>query len=199
MEDINLYDEIISNFEKEKEIDKQKKVEKYNESINSFCDNLYSIVFNPKLKTIILKNSSTEILDEKIKITDENNLIYRKFIYIEQDQNFILVFNSLNLDKIFEIYKDHKDAFISDILSEFNNRYKKFKIQIYKFDMYEEREYYRINDTSLKPIPNLYRYRIILNHLSDDEYMKLEKERNLEKEWKKKHPILSTFLNYHSR
>lgn len=201
MEDTNLYDEIILNFKKEKELNEQLVVEKYNESINSFCDNLYSIIFNPKLKSIIKFNSGTEILGEKIKITDENDLIYRKFIYIEQDQNFILVFNSLNLDKIFEIYKDHKDAFISDILNEFNKRYKKFKIQIYKFDIYEEREYDKLNDNiSLEPIPNLYRYRIILNHLSgNDEYMKLEKERNLENEWKKKHPILSSFLNYHSR
>ncbi len=78
MEDTNLYDDIISNFKKEKELNKQKIAEKYNESINSFCDNLYSIVFNPKLKTIIKTDNDSE----KIKITDENYLIYRKFIYI---------------------------------------------------------------------------------------------------------------------
>lgn len=190
MEDTNLYEDIISNFEKEKEIDKQMKVEKYNKSINSFCDNLYSIVFNPKLKTIITINNKT---DEEIKIIDDNYLLYRKFSYIDCEQKFILVFDSLNLDKIFEIYKDHKDVFISDILSEFNNRYKNFKIQIYRFDIYEEREYKNSNEI----IPNLYKYNIILNHLSsNDEYTKLEKERNLEKEWKKKHPILSSFLNY---
>lgn len=193
MEDTNLYDDIVSNFEKEKEINKQKMVEKYNESINSFCDVLYSIVFNPKLKSIINLDNDDE---EKIKITDDNYLLYRNFLYIDNEQKFILIFNSLNLDKIFKIYNDHKDAFIFDIINEFDKRYKKFKIQIYGFDIEEEREYDNLDEA----IPNLYRYRIILNHLSgDDEYMKLEKERNLEKEWKKKHPILSTFINYHSR
>ena len=77
MEDTNLYDDIILNFKKEKELNKQKIEEKYNESINLFCDELYSIVFNPKLKTIIKTANDSE----KIKITDENYLIYRKFIY----------------------------------------------------------------------------------------------------------------------
>ena len=165
MEDTNLYDDIISNFKKEKELNKQKIAEKYNESINSFCDNLYSIVFNPKLKTIIKTDNDSE----NIKITDENYLIYIKFIYIEQEQKFILVFNSLNLDKIFDLYKDHIDAFIFDISTEFNKRYKKFKIQICESKIYKETEYYRLNNNrSLKPIPNLYRYKIILNHLSCD-------------------------------
>lgn len=160
MEDTNLYDDIILNFKKKKELNKQMIIKKYNEFINSFCDKLYSIVFNPKLKMIIdLDNNA-----EKIKIIDENYLLYRKFIYIEQDQKFILVFNSLNLDKIFDLYKDHIDAFISDISNEFNKRYKKFKIQICEFKISEETEYYG----SSKPIPNLYRYKIILNHLSDD-------------------------------
>ena len=197
MEDTSLYDDIVFNFEKEKENNKRIIVEKHNESINSFCDNLYSIIFNPKLKTIINLDNDTE----RIKITDDNHLLYRKFLYTDHDQNFILVFNSLNLDKIFEIYKDHKDSFISDIMNEFNKRYKKFKIQIYDFYIDEEKEYYRSNDSgSLKPIPNLYRYRIILNHLSvDDNYKKLEKERELEKDWKRKNPVMSFFLNYRSK
>jgi len=190
MEDTNLYDDIVSNFEKEKEINKQIMVEKYNKSIKLFCDSLYSIIFNPKLKTIIKIDSDSE----KIKISDDYYLLYRKFVYKDDDKKFILVFNSLILDKIFEIYKDYKNAFISDITNEFNKGYKKFKIQICEFDIYEEQEYDKLNEA----IPNLYRYRIILNHLSaDDEYMKLEKERKLEKEWKEKHPILSLFVNYH--
>ena len=115
MEDTNLYNEIISNFEKEKEINeinKQKMVEKYNESINSFCDNLYSIVFNPKLKTIITINNKT---DEEVKITDDDYLLYRKFSYIDCEQKFILVFNSLNLDKIFKIYKNTNGSIKSKI------------------------------------------------------------------------------------
>ena len=191
MEDTNLYNDIILNFEKEKENKHQMIIEKYNESINSFCDILYSIVFNPKIKSIINFDIDSEILDEEIKITDDNQLLYRKFLYIIEKQKFILVFDSLDLDNIIGNYIDHKDAFIFDISNEFNKRYKKFKIQINGFNIYLERN---------EKIPNLYRYRIILNYLSnDDENMKLEKERNSEKEWKKKHPILSTFLNYHSR
>ena len=167
MEDTNLYDEIVSNFEKIKKIKRQKKIEDYNKTINIFCDNLYSIVFNTKLKPIVNFDNDDE--EENIEITDENYLLYRKFMYINHDQKFILVFNSLNLDKIIEIYKDSKDAFISDMMNEFNKRYNKFKIRICSFNIDKETENCRLDDNkSLKPVPNLYRYKIILNYLSCD-------------------------------
>lgn len=195
MEDINLYKDIILKFEEERKIKEKNIEEDYNGSINSICDNLYSIIFNPKLKSIIKFDNDTVINDDKIKIVEDNYLLYRRFSYIIKQQKFILEFNSLNLDRIFKNHMHYKYTFIYDLSNEFNKRYKTIKIQIYRFDICEERGY---DSTSLESIPNLYRYRIILNHLSDeDKYMKLEKERKLEKEWKEKHPILSLFVNYH--
>jgi len=81
--------------------------------------------------------------------------------------SFILVFDALNLDTIFEMYKDHKDAFIEDVINNFNKQYDFLKIVILKFYIDDEKEYNSINTQSnpTQIIPNLYRYRLIFSYI----------------------------------